>query len=393
MRSSTRRQPQLGEALPGGMVSSRASRSVAFLINGEHQSPVAIRARGLGTHLRYQYDIGMAHRTASKNVSILRFLRFLGSRKPAITYVFDMAYSGVIAALLYKLFFRNRVIIDTGDSVYALAHSMGTRSQLGMWLTWLLEFCSFRYADQIIVRGTVHKQLLSSKGIRVEVVQDGVESELFRPMDVNDLRSQHGLDGVTTIGFVGSIAWSSRFQMCYGSELVEALSLLQDLPVKGVVIGDGSGLNELKRRARELGIEDRILFLGRLSYHELPQYLNLIDICLSTQTNDAPGQVRTTGKLPLYLASGRFVLASRVGEAAILLPESMLVDYESTQDQRYPTRLAEKVRAACENPRLLDARKASRPLAVENFDYALLARRLSMVLAHQFGDGSVRSSG
>jgi hypothetical protein len=51
-----------------------------------------------------------------------------------------------------------------------------------------------------------------------------------------------------------------------------------------------------------------------------------MDICLSTQTNDVVGWVRTTGKLPLYLAAGRYVLASRVGEAARVLPEEMLVD-------------------------------------------------------------------
>src|SRR5439155_17871072 len=108
--------------------------------------------------------------------------------------------------------------------------------------------------------------------------------------------------------------------------------------VKGVVIGDGSGLPILRARCREYGIEDRVLFLGRLPYEELPRYLGLIDVCLSTQTNDLVGQVRTTGKLPLYLAAGRYVLASRVGEAARVLDADMLVDHDGQVDTGYPQR-------------------------------------------------------
>jgi glycosyltransferase involved in cell wall biosynthesis len=358
---------------------------VAFLVNGDANSAVAIRARGLAAPLDRQYDIKISYRTHNKQTSILRFLTFLHDTKPGITYVFDMAYSGVIAGLCYKFVCGNRLIVDTGDSIYALAQSVGTRSKLGLWLTWLLEWCSLRFADEIVVRGTVHKQRLRTKGIRAEVIQDGVESETFRPMDVDDLRRHYGLIGVTTVGLVGSITWSPRLQMCYGSELIDTLCLLRDLPVKGIVIGDGSGLDILKTRARELGIDDRILFLGRIPYGNLPKYLNLIDICLSTQTNDEVGEVRTTGKLPLYLASGKYILASRVGEAALLLPETMLVDYENTKDTRYAYRLAQKIRAAHAESEILHDNPISRSLAVQHFEYSLLARRLSAVLASHTG--------
>jgi len=168
--------------------------------------------------------------------------------------------------------------------------------------------------------------------------------------------------------------------MCYGSELVEALSLLRDIPVKGVIIGDGSGLERLKQDAVKCGVADKILFLGRIAYPELPQYLNLIDICLSTQSNDAVGQVRTTGKLPLYLATGRYILASRVGEAALVLPSEMLVDYNNVKDPQYPYRLALKIREAFRNRQAIQVTETSRQLAVQHFDYALLAGRLSVVL-------------
>ena len=154
-----------------------------------------------------------------------------------------------------------------------------------------------------------------------------------------DLRRQLGVEGRLVVGLVGSSVWSEILQTCYGWDLVELMRLLRDEPVAAVMIGGGSGIPVLQARCREYGLEGRVLFLGHTPYEQLPRYLNAMDVCLSTQSNDLVGQVRTTGKLPLYLACGRYVLASRVGEAARVLPDDMLVEYEETVDRAYPERL------------------------------------------------------
>jgi glycosyltransferase involved in cell wall biosynthesis len=360
------------------MTAALSKASIAFLVNGDAHSAASVRAREFATRLSKE-RLEIAYRTGNKVAATARFLRVLQHTNPDITYVVDMAYSGVIAAFIYKLFRHNSIVIDTGDSICALAQSMG-RGRVGLFLTWLLEVCSLRFADRIVVRGTNHARVLSRKNIQAEIIPDGVDLELFRPSICDLLRRQLGLDKSITVGFVGSITWNAGVQMCYGLELIEALSFLEDLPVKAVVIGDGSGLEQLKRITRERGLEDHIVFVGRVPYGDLPDYLNLIDICISTQTNDVVGQVRTTGKLPLYLAAGRFVLATRVGEAAIVLPECMLLDYEGTKDAGYPLRLAHRIRAICEDPEILQAAHTSRSIAMRYFDYSLLARRLAHLL-------------
>jgi glycosyltransferase involved in cell wall biosynthesis len=175
--------------------------------------------------------------------------------------------------------------------------------------------------------------------------------------------------------------------MCYGWELVETIRLLRDVPVKGVVIGDGSGIPHLRARCRDYGIEDRVLFLGRIPFEQLSSYLNLIDVCLSTQTNDVVGQVRTTGKLPLYLATGRYILASRVGEAARVLDEDMLVEYEGVKDTTYPAKLAERIVRLVDRPDLQARGAANRMTASRNFDYSVLAPRVGAVI-----DAALRGS-
>src|SRR5205814_9698643 len=119
---------------------------------------------------------------------------------------------------------------------------------------------------------------------------------------------------------------------------------------------------------------------GRRPMSELPSLINACDVCLSTQTNDVPGNVRTTGKLPLYLACGRYVLASRVGEAARVLPADMLVPYDGTVDRGYPARLAERIRELIGDRVRLRLGTAGVAIARNHFDYDRLATRVESVL-------------
>jgi glycosyltransferase involved in cell wall biosynthesis len=353
---------------------------VAFVVNGEPQSAMAHRARAFAQRLSAVYDLQIFYRTGSKGLALARFLRDLAAFGPRVCYVLDMAAAGVAAAGLYKHLTRSRLVIDTGDAIGALAVSLG-RGPLGVRLTRGLENYGLKVADRIVVRGTGHRLWLAEQGIDAEVIPDGVETDDFAPRPVPELRRQLGIDDRMTVGLVGSSVWSEKLRICYGWDLVELIRLLRDRPVTGVMIGGGSGIPILQARCREYGIEDRVKFLGHTSYEELPRYLNLMDVCLSTQSNDLVGQVRTTGKLPLYLACGRYILASRVGEAARVLPDDMLVDYDGTVDCHYPGRLAKWVLALLEDPGRLQQGLTGVATARTQFDYQVLADRVGRVIA------------
>lgn len=351
--------------------------TIAFLVNGNEQSAMGHRARAFAVHLGGKYRIRIAYYSGSKVASIWTFLLFLKSNKPDITYVFDMSYAGVIAAFLYKYLTGMPMLIETGDVIYELVKSTGSRGFIGLQLTYLLELFSLRVADRVVVRGSTHQKWLEKQGITSDVIQDGVDTNVFAPLEVEQLRLQNGLNGFLTIGIVGSSIWSDKLQMCYGWEVVETLRLLNDLPVKGIIIGGGSGIRRLKSLCRQYEIEDKVLFLGYMPYEELPRYLNLIDVCLSTQTNNLVGQVRTTGKLPLYLASGRYILASKVGEAALILEDKMLVRYDGVKDVEYPRRLASIVKMILANGESDLISSKNIQLAKSKFEYTVLAGKMA----------------
>jgi len=240
----------------------------------------------------------------------------------------------------------------------------------------------WKIADAIVVRGTYFEKFLKDKNYKnVYFVPDGVEIELFKPLDVSALRRSLGLENVLTIGMVGSLNWIKRYKFCYGWELLSTLCYLKKYPVKGIIIGDGSGLDRLKEIVRDNGLEDKILFLGRIPYEKLPEYINLMDICLSTQSNDIVGEVRTTGKLPLYMACARYILATRVGTAREVLPEEMLLDYKGVKDKDYPERLAKAIKNLLNERYKLDSAKGLRRIAEGTFDYNLLSKRIDEIIS------------
>ena len=354
---------------------------VAFLVNGDTTGPMAERARAFQERLEHRFDIAIAYRQSGRARAIPEFLRFIRRVRPSVCYVFDLAYSGVIAAVIAKARWRTRLIIDTGDAIYELARSVGLRGPLGLAFTWLLERGTLRFADRVVVRGTYHRELLARRGLASTVIQDGIDTNAFAAADPGNLRSSLGLDGFLSVGFLGSLVWSERLQIGYGWDLIEALRILRGERVKGILIGAGTARPILEARAREYGLGDQMTFLDPVPYAEVPRYLAAIDVWLSTQTNDVPGNVRTTGKLPLYLSAGKYVLASDVGEASIVLPEEMRVEYTGVVDREYPGRLAERLRNLMAHPEQLSAGAANVDLARTLFDYDVLAERAAAVIA------------
>jgi glycosyltransferase involved in cell wall biosynthesis len=340
---------------------------------------MAYRARAFAERLSDRYDIHVAYREGNKIGALLRFGKFLRSTKPHVVYVFDISYSAVLAAFLHRLIHRNFIVVETGDEIYELMCSSGNRRRLGLWLTYWLQELAMK-ADQIVVRGHFHQDLLKRRGIHAEVICDGVDTHQFFPRDGAELRRRFGVNGELTIGLVGSSVWSEKLQMCYGWELVEVLRLMKDQPVKGIMIGDGSGIAHLKARCRDYEIEDKMIFAGRVAFEDLPAHLGMIDLCLSTQTNDIVGQVRTTGKLPLYLAAGRFVLATRVGEAALVLNDDMLVDYDGVKDVDYPQKLVNRIKRIMDQPDMIQQPSKNTELAQKVFDYSMLADRMKSII-------------
>ncbi|MDT8324343.1 MAG: glycosyltransferase family 4 protein [Bacteroidota bacterium] len=99
----------------------------------------------------------------------------------------------------------------------------------------------------------------------------GLDPELFRKRENSTLKAELGLQGVV-IGFIG------RFVPEKGvMELVESAARLQgDFSL--LIIGGGTLENELRARAAELGIGDRVKLVISIPHSEVPRHINVMDM-------------------------------------------------------------------------------------------------------------------
>jgi GT2 family glycosyltransferase len=277
---------------------------------------------------------------------VMRMLRAVAGRGTRGVYLIDIGLSTVVAAAAARTLHR-RVVLDTGDLAFELARSLGRRGPAGVALIWLGERAALAMAHHVVVRGTAHVAHLPGK--QTTVIRD-LPPAGARPSDGSGLRRELRLEHRFVVGLVGSLNLAPRLGIGYGWDLIEALALC-DESIAGLVVGDGPGRRVLEARADELGVADRVRFVGTLDPSRTMAAIGAMDVAISTQTNDDVGAVRTTGKLPLYLACGCPVLATHVGEAALLLgPLGWTLPYAGTVDREYPARLARAVQTWSRDP-------------------------------------------
>jgi glycosyltransferase involved in cell wall biosynthesis len=352
---------------------------VLILANGDTRSAAGERARriaraltdgGGGVGREVEVDVEIEFREHGRVRDLARFSAS-ARRCRGVVYTIDLAVVPVAAAAARPR--RTRLVVDTGDWPSAFLELIGAR-QPAQTIAVQMEHWVQRNADAIVVRGARHAELInaSARG-SVHVIPDGVDPELFEPVEDQDLRAQLGLSDVFTVGIQGHFTWYPQLGGGLGWELVEALALLGDDRVHAVLIGDGPGIVELRRLAVDRGVDAQVHVLGRVPLDQLARYLGVCDVCLLTLTNEPSSQVRTTGKLPCYLACGRYILASRVGTAADLLPDEMLLDYHGSWDLTYPERLAARLGALVDDHDRVARGLAMTALAPE-FHYDVVAR-------------------
>ncbi|MDD2891300.1 MAG: glycosyltransferase [bacterium] len=361
-----------------------------FLVNGSPESWAGIRAKRFSGFVDDFYQTAIHYKTETKIKTVLKFIKVVLKNKPSLIYVLQVGYVNSIPALLAKIIFKTKIIIDIGDINYEVGKINGDRLWIEIMFIKNMEKLLWRLSNIIIVRGTYHKIYFDVLGYKnVYFIPDGVDTNVVKPIeDSGAFRKEFGLDDSFTVGVLGSINWSKSLEMCYGWEIVEVIKLLNDMDVKrkikGIIIGEGDGVPILKKKAEEYGILDKIIFLGNVKYEELYKYISLMDICISTQTNNILGWMRTTGKIPIYLSCNKYILATKVGTVVGLLPEAMLVPYSGMKDLNYPLELVDRICKIYDNRDLLSLGNNSREIAKKHFEYKILGEKVGDIVRNSF---------
>jgi PEP-CTERM/exosortase A-associated glycosyltransferase len=149
-------------------------------------------------------------------------------------------------------------------------------------------------------------------GEKVTVIPNAVNVKDFRMDSSPDPRfaEQLGVSGKLLLGFIGS------FYAYEGlSVLLSALPrmLKRNRDIRVLLVGGGPQEKELKALAIRLGLEDKVIFTGRVPHEQVQHYYNLTDILVYPRLKMRLTDLVTPLKPLEAMAQGRLVAASDVG--------------------------------------------------------------------------------
>lgn len=154
---------------------------------------------------------------------------------------------------------------------------------------------------------------LGADPAKVSVVFNGVDNELFQPREQAWARQELGLppDG-KLVAFVG------RLHAVKGLDLgLKAMAQAKE-PFRLLVVGDGAEQASYRRLAGELGLAERVMWLGRLPHAQVPLAVAASDaLVLPSRKEGEPNVVLEA------VAAGRPVAANPVGSTPELITDGV----------------------------------------------------------------------
>jgi PEP-CTERM/exosortase A-associated glycosyltransferase len=197
----------------------------------------------------------------------------------------------------------------------AVDHGTTVEGSLRYRASRALESIALRYADQVTTICEGLRADIAVRGIpseRITVIPNAVDVNLFQFGAAPDaqLRSSLGLDGATVIGFAGSF---------YGYEGLDLLleAARQMLPrrpqLRVLLVGGGPQESNLKAQAAAAGMQDHVIFTGRVPHAEVQRYYDLIDVLAYPRLPIRLTELVTPLKPLEAMAQGRMLVASDVG--------------------------------------------------------------------------------
>lgn len=197
----------------------------------------------------------------------------------------------------------------------AVDHGTSTENGLRYKLTRALETYALKRADAVTTICEGLRKDIVARGIpadKVTVIPNAVDIDKFALGGNADLqlKDKLGLSGSRLIGFIGSF---------YAYEGLDVLlravpKLTARMPdVRVLLVGGGPQDAQLRQLAKDLGIEDKVVFTGRVPHDQVNKYYDLLDVLVYPRLPMRLTDLVTPLKPLEAMAQGRVLAASDVG--------------------------------------------------------------------------------
>ncbi|WP_020679702.1 TIGR04063 family PEP-CTERM/XrtA system glycosyltransferase [Marinobacterium rhizophilum] len=236
--------------------------------------------------------------------------------RPDIIHAHSPALNG-IAALHAARKARLPLVYEVRAFWEDAAVNLGTSSEGGIRyrLTRALETHVLKRADAVTCICQGLRQDIIARGVpaqRITTIPNAVDLEQFPLLTGKsaEILQLHGLNDQPVIGFIGSFYEYEGLDI-----LIQAVDQLRAaLPnLRVFLVGGGPQEAFLKQLACDLGVNDRIIFTGRVPHQQVASYYSVLDALVYPRKSMRLTELVTPLKPMEAMAQGKPVLASDVG--------------------------------------------------------------------------------
>lgn len=283
-----------------------------------------------------------------------------------------MASQGSIAAYFMKKAQPNipfLLTLQEGDPEQYLMH--GRWGLMGFWIRRIV-----KSADYIQVISSYLKDFASKMGAKseIEVVPNGVDikkfSHVYLESELVKIRSSLNIGSNTKI-----IVTASRLVHKNAVDvLIKAINKLVDggEDIVCLIAGHGGKQEELKNLAKDLGISEKIKFLGNVGHEDLPKYFAISDVFVRASRSEGLGSAFLEA-----MAAGLPVIATEVGGIPDFLKDRETGLFVKVNDE---ADLAQKIKELLYNNYLREQIiENSKSLVQEKYSWDSIAQTMNKI--------------
>src|SRR5512139_1047449 len=235
-------------------------------------------------------------------------------------------------------------------------------------MNWLREY--MRKCQHIVIPSeSMRSILVNDYGLvdRFTVIPTGLDIAPFKEADGAGLRAEWNWPDDKLIISVGRLAeeknWGTLLQAF-------ALALKEQPNLRLVLVGDGPQAQALRQLTEELGITERVLFTGRVSFEQVPAYLKAADLFAFASVTETQGLATLEA-----MAAGLPVVAVTGPGTSDIVDEGV----QGYLVQNDPQDLAKRMVELICNPDAMSEFKTASLKKSRTFDNKRLARKMLRV--------------
>ena len=269
------------------------------------------------TYPRGKGPLGLLRNTVSYVLSGNRWVRQCHEKFDAV-YVFEVSPVTVgLPAVAYKKKFGAPVFFNLQDLWPENVHEvLGIRFPPLTWVINRIVGKIYRGSDKILCASNSFVENLKGKGVPEEKLVFWPQFCLDPRMGQLE-RPEILCEDTFNVVFTGNLGDAQGLDL-----MLEAARQLKGKGIRWYLVGDGRARERLENLGREYGLEEDVVFTGRVSESEANNFAAYADCAYLSFRDNPLFHMTIPAKLQTYLACGAPVLAAAGGESAAIIRDN-----------------------------------------------------------------------